>query len=250
MGKNIVNSTALLTSCVMSQVADAGKHSKREIASQTVLTFPPILPKEVEELLKNYHYIDNNDADLKEFDSTTDSNRSMMDISTLRRKLFINRPESPCCSSLEFLGVNLSPAPQTPELTLSCQAMNSATRRDSFSCDMFGELSPIQACSSPMISNDISMTSDFGHETPSRRNFGRKTLQKKGKNLSESFCLLQNDFFDEASSENQVVEAIKEFPQNSFSVIHSESVPLRFGRFDSGFPADDDSKLSAEFMQF
>lgn len=207
------------------------------MASQTLYTFPPTLPRELEELLKKYHIVDC-DADMTTtgfLDNTSDSNRSMMDVSVLRRKLFINHPESPECddTSDECFGadLNFSPPPRTPELTRYSddKAVNSATptrkRNDSFG-DMFGELSPIRSCSSPVeVTHDISMLSDCGKEqTPSGRK-GR-ALKTKGKNLSESFTIAQNDVF---ADKNQVDELLTK--------------PKRFGRFDSGFDADEDSNM-------
>lgn len=212
---------------------------RSDAASQTALTFPPTLPKEVEELLKKYQFFEDDEAN-----ESIDKNGSMMDISTLRRKLFIQKPDSPQLDDYEdeSFGVHLSPPPRTPELTTGCDdnAVNSANLKgnDSFGSDMFGELSPIRACSSPEIhSNDVSMMSDCGHEkTPSRGYFSRK---KKGKNLSESFCLLQHEFTEEFT---------EGFAEKDNTIV--KEPPKRFTRFDSGFSADEDSKFSAENMQF
>lgn len=222
--------------------APAVRQIKCDIGSQTSLTFPPKLPKEVEELLKRYQFVDDDN------ESLNSSNRSMMDLSTLRRKLFINHPESPIYfMPAESSGIHLSPPPRTPELTENChkQALSSATSKgnDSFST-MFGELSPITTCGSSEVSNDVSMMSDFGQEKTPRRQ-GCKKLKKKGKNLSESFCQLQNEFNDDIFSdkENQIEATMRELKPDIRE-------PTRLGRFDSGFSADEDSKLSAEFMQF
>jgi hypothetical protein len=255
----IVNSTALLAEPSESPAYEL----KRDIATQTALTFPPILPKEVEDLLKKYRFIENNESQRCEeleddtLDITSQSNKSMMDISVLRRKLFINRPESPSDDMpYETFGAQLhlefSPPPRTPELSRSCNKapVDSAALKsnDSFGSDMFGELSPIQACSSPSFSNDVSMISDRGQEqTPSRK--GCRRLKKKGKNLSESFCLLQNEF--NGCSNDDGVLSDKE--NQIDSIVTREIVsdpPKRFARFDSGFSNDEDSKLSADFMQF
>jgi hypothetical protein len=147
----------------------------------------------------------------------------MIDISTLRRKLFIQRPESPEDFGNSF-EVHLSPPPGSPEIA-GCDKNSPLPQNESFGSDMFGELSPIRKSSSPEFhSNDVSMISDFGHETPSR-GFFRK---KKGKNLSESFLSLQHEF--EEKDNHQTIT----------------KDPKKFTRFDSGFPADE---LSSE-MQF
>lgn len=235
----IVNST-VLHPCQSSSSADTSQ-PKRDIATQTAFTFPPILPKEIEDLFMKYRHDDENACDSESMvtlDTTEQNNRSMMDISVLRRKLFINQPESPYCDDAfgDHLGLELSPPPRTPELTGSCnkQVNHSANLKSN---DSFGDLSPISRdCSSPSL--DISMMSDCGQEkTPSRKEELKK-LKKKGKNLSESFCFLQNEFQDDLASDKE----------NNFKNLLSE--PKRFGRFDSGFSADEDSKLSAEFMQF
>lgn len=226
----IANSTALISNNLPNAEPQQNCPKRSDAASQTALTFPPKLPKEVEDLLKKYQFFEDEDAN-----ESIDKNGSMMDISTLRRKLFIQKPDSPQPEDYddESFGVHLSPPPRTPELTTGCDdnAANSANLKgnDSFGSDMFGELSPIRKCSSPEIySHDVSMMSDCGHEkTPSRGYFSRK---KKGKNLSESFCLLQHEFTEEFT-ENTIVK----------------EPPKRFTRFDSGFSADDNS---TENMQF
>lgn len=233
----IVNSTALISNNLPQAEHEKNCPERSDAASQTALTFPSKLPKEVEELLKKYHFFEEDEAN-----ESQDKNGSMMDISTLRRKLFIQKPESPEPEDYaddESFGVHLSPPPRTPELTIGCDdnAVNRANPKsnDSFGSDMFGELSPIRKCSSPQInSNDISMMSDCGQEkTPSRGFISRK----KGKNLSESFCLLQHEFDDNENG----------FAEKDTTIVKE---PKRFARFDSGFPADEDSKLSAENMQF
>jgi hypothetical protein len=185
-------------------------------------------------LLKKYHFFEDEDAN-----ESQDKNNSMMDISTLRRKLFIQCPESPEPEDYEdeeSFGVHLSPPPRTPELNTGGDenAVNSANLKanDSFGSDMFGELSPIRKCSSPQIpsnSNDVSMMSAYDEKTPSR---GYNCRKKKRKNLSESFCLLQHEFDDGGFDEKETT-IIKE--------------PKRFTRFDSGFEADENS---TENMQF
>jgi len=172
----IVNSTAVSVDAIMSSTAMAMSHQseipsfKRDIATQTALTFPPILPKEVENVLKKYNLLLNHEEEPSSaLDCSVDNNdRSMMDVSTLRRKLFIKPPESPPRISGDdsfALDINLSPAPKTPELTRSSirETIGSAPMmrsNDSFGSDMFGELSPIQ-CASPQLSpsnnDDVSM---------------------------------------------------------------------------------------------
>lgn len=209
----IVNSTALISNNLPS--AELLRPEKSDQSSQTTLSFPPKLPKELEDLLKKYEFIE---------EETDCANGSMMDISTLRRKLFIQAPESPEEFNEESFCGDLSPPPRTPELTKDKNTTSSQEcANDSFGSDMFGELSPIRKCSSPQVSADVSMVSDFGHETPSR-GFYRK---KKGKNLSESFLSLQHEF-DEKENNQTIVKEAK-----------------RFARFDSGFPNDEDSKLSS-----
>lgn len=200
---------------------------KIDVATQTALTLPAKLPKEVEDLLKKYQLFDNeNDetdsAETEALDSTSQSNRSMMDVSTLRRKLFINRPTTPTDNFMhdELQNADLSPAPRTPELSRgNCDRQ---TTSGPFGSE-FGELSPISPIY--MSSNDVSMLSEFGNDRTPSRGHGCKKLKKKGKNLSESFCLLQNsiDFKDLQDS----TEAPK--------------------RFDSGCPTDEDSRLSMQF---
>lgn len=213
---------------------------KRDIASQTALTFPPELPKEVEDLLKKYHLIDDGDETQTceaEAIDTSQSNTSMMEsnefmnFSTLRRQLFI-RTATPCEGETPEQSISLSPPPLTPELTKSiCEDHEGESRK---SIDSFGDrdnfewhLSPIQ----PFSPGNVSMLSESGHgKTPSRGQ-GSKKLMKKGKNLHSSFCLMQ-------SEDLQGEEILPEIAPKG-----------RFGRFDSGFPADDEeSKLSAEYM--
>jgi hypothetical protein len=138
------------------------------MTTQTALSFPPNLPREIEDLLKKYQISDEDENDENELPA---NDRSMMDISTLRRKLFIQRPETPENDFIldDAFAVNLSPAPKTPELTRSSFMSSQNNNGDVFepinNSDMFGELSPIRNefsnnCSPAMSSNDISMTSD------------------------------------------------------------------------------------------
>lgn len=175
----IYNSTALTpnnsnkTSAMISTTSSFCRLNKRrDITTQTALSFPPNLPREIEDLLRQYQINDTTDDKLDLVKDDVDGNSSMMDISTLRRKLFIQCPESPEYVSDEAFAanVNLSPAPKTPELTrssfMSSQAKNNENAFDVINGDMFGELSPIcnndssANCSPALSSNDISMTSD------------------------------------------------------------------------------------------
>lgn len=202
---------------------------KNDVATQTALTLPVHIPKEVEDLLKKYQFLDDEshetgletgNCESNTLDSTNQSNRSMMDVSTLRRKLFINRSMTPTdTSEALYNNDDLSPAPRSPELHISSYAC--PTSNGSFGSE-FGELSPISPITNQS-SNDISMLSECSRDkTPSR---GYKKIKKKGKNLSESFCLMQNsgEFKDDQDS----IETPK--------------------CFDSGFPIDGDSKLSVQF---
>lgn len=244
---HIVNSTALPQNFAKFIENRSECVQRHDVASQTVYSFPPILPKEIEDLLKKFRH---DESQENEFNTTekcylntsSQSNRTMMDISVLRRKLFINHPDSPECEDSipsESFGahLNFSPPPRTPELTRNAddQVVNSATQKsnDSFG-DMFGELSPIRSCSSPTeLTHDISMLSDCGREqTPSLRRY--RNLKTKGKNLSESFTKFKDEVL--CDKENQLDDLLTK--------------PKRFERFDSGFSADEDFKASAEFMQF
>lgn len=219
----------------------------REIASQTALTLPPELPKEVEDLLMKYNIIYSNDKtqsfEKETLDTTSQSNQSMMDVSTLRRKLFINRPTTPSDGyAFDNSNLNLSPAPRTPELTKSCDVLDGeASKNDSFGSepDNFDwQLSPIRAFSpANLSSNDVSMLSENGHDkTPSR---GQGCKKPKGKNLHSSFCLIMQNSSDDLHGEEFLpAESIK-----------GPVTKQTFRRFDSGFPADDEeSKLSVENM--
>jgi hypothetical protein len=134
----------------------------------------------------SYNDSSKNNDDEDELDSNISGNendKSMMDVSTLRRKLFIHRPSSPFgndCSSDNAidLELNLSPAPKTPELHRfridqhhhhhQQQCGEVLSENAMISSDLFGELSPIANtsavaslnCSSALSScNDISMMS-------------------------------------------------------------------------------------------
>lgn len=177
----MISSTSLLMEC--QQVK-----TKSDISTQTALSFPPNLPREIEDLLRKYTIkTDENDHDCNnisyskceknmtegdELQGENEDRSSMMDISTLRRKLFIQRPETPendfNLPDDEAFAINLSPAPKTPELTRSSFMSSQNNGSDTFEAindDLFGQLSPIRNndsnnCSPAMSSNDISMTSD------------------------------------------------------------------------------------------
>ncbi|CAG9808838.1 unnamed protein product [Chironomus riparius] len=244
----IYNSTALTSnSAMISNTSPFGSipKIKRDMTTQTALSFPPNLPREIEDLLKKYQINDEDENDENELPA---NDRSMMDISTLRRKLFIQRPETPENDFItdDVFAVNLSPAPKTPELTRSSFMSSQNKNGDAFEAindDMFGELSPIRndfsnKCSPAMSSNDISMNSDAGRDcTPASRRFNK--LKKK--RLSESFNLLQNELNDDSDDKENLTN---EFPaQNKDRRL--------FGRFDSGFENGDSNNysFSAEFMQ-
>ncbi|XP_070507789.1 protein aurora borealis [Chironomus tepperi] len=246
----IYNSTALPSnSAMISNHSPFGSipKIKRDMTTQTALSFPPNLPREIEDLLKKYQINDEDENDENELPS---NDRSMMDISTLRRKLFIQRPETPENDFIldDAFAVNLSPAPKTPELTRRTDSFvssqnNNGDAFDAINGDMFGELSPIRNefsnnCSPAMSSNDISMTSDAGRDfTPS----SRRCSKLKKKKLSESFSLLQNELNDDSDDKENFV--------NEFPVPNKDR--RLFGRFDSGFENGDSNNysFSAEFMQ-
>lgn len=213
----------------------------RDAVTQTAISFPPILPTEVEDMLKKYQLI-NFETDViqsEDNDEALDSSefsRSMMDVSTLRRKLFIRRPQTPTEDFESNSILQLSPAPRTPQLVRNSSELSSKSlsgENKPFGSDMFGELSPIQINSPAQpSSNDVSMISEKGHKRTPRGNGYRKL--RKGKNLSESFCLLHDDFKE--NIEDLTVEDL--------------TVPKRFTRFDSGFSADADDDSTDFSMQF
>lgn len=222
----IINSTALLSeSNKISAEQNPERPQKRDFASQTALTLPPTLPKEVEDLLKKYHFLKNEEDE--DEDVSSNDRSTMMDISMLRRKLFINRPDSPCDESFgtHINMADFSPPPRTPELTKHCddRVSSAALRHEaSFGSDMFGEISPIRGNEgSPSSSDaDVSMISECKDKTPSR--FRRRKVPK---DLSASFSLLQ-----ELDTERDVLPAVV-FP-------------------DSGYSADEGSKLHGDYMQY
>lgn len=209
--------------------------NRQDASCQTQLSFPPVLPSEVEEVLKKYNLLND---DSPRYSTESASNSSMMNISTLRKKLFIQHMESPAIFE-EFNAddlLSLSPPPRTPDLKQNCdhddEVISSAKFTvNSTSIDLFGELSPIQK-SSPhsekgnITAADVSMRSN--DKTPLRV---FKKYPKK--NLSESFCMMQDDAdFDD--NEDSFVQTFDEEKRN-----FSSSKIVRFGRFDSGFANDD-----------
>lgn len=159
LNESIINSTALSDYCAADKLPlVAVKIEQRDNSTQTAITLPPILPEELENMLKKFNLI-------SDCESTEPGDVSMMDISTLRRKLFISH-HSENDADEDSLAVHLSPAPKTPELTLKIDdrhIISSAALQnmpnDSFGSDMFGELSPIGSCS-PVFRNDINKTSN------------------------------------------------------------------------------------------
>lgn len=235
-------------------LSTANAVTRKEIACQTQLTLPPQLPREVEAMLRKYNMLTDNDHD--EMANTSDlaaGNSSMMNISTLRKKLFIQHTESPEIhdrSPCAVATVSLSPPPRTPDLKIcdhdaASDVLNSAKFKvNSTSIDLFGELSPIQKLSpcelSPCnMSIDVSMRSN--DKTPLR------VLRKyPKKNLSESFCLMQEDDDGELEeNEASIAQTFDEDKRNFHG--NSSNGRIRFGRFDSGFANDD---CSNDTMQF
>lgn len=154
--------------------------------TQTMLTFPPQLTPEMEEVLKQFNLFQDDQQQDYQDEQIIDESKAMMDLSTLRRKLFINQPttpSSPAISMNDSLAIHLSPPPKTPDLFVStlCHVLylissntslsylqsykekaNSAKmcnqHNSSFGSDIFGELSPIMNFSRSS-SCDVSMIS-------------------------------------------------------------------------------------------
>lgn len=230
---DIINSTEIST-----------RVTKKETSTQTQLSFPPVLTKEIEDLLKKFQVNDEGHADTQE-----SNDNSMMDISTLRRKLFIPNIDSPELDEYQLDAVSLSPPPRTPDLDFNYRerdqgdVITSANfiKDNCVGGDMFGELSPIQKLSPVSSCNvssmDVSMKSN--EKTPSRV-FNRRTYPKK--NLSESFCMMQNIDYEENEEFNFIER------KSSTSLIPSTSTSkVQFARFDSGFPFDDDLSNDMQF---
>ncbi|CAO1437992.1 unnamed protein product [Diamesa serratosioi] len=217
--------------------------------TQTMLTFPPQLTPEMEEMLKKFNLFQDDQQQDYQDEQIIDESKSMMDLSTLRRKLFINQPTTPSRSVISMddsLAIHLSPPPKTPDLFSHKDKANSAQMynklNNSFDSDIFGELSPIMNFSRSS-SCDISMISAKNattEKTPSSRN--TKRVEKKvfkRKNLSTSFCMALNEFGDNNSKENE--EAITKTCGTDQSL---------FPRMDSGFNDCDIMSLnqSLDFM--
>lgn len=295
LGLNFANSTALtetaaggdcgrshsisLSINANSNRRDLGKQSefqKRDMLTQTDLSFPPNLPKEVEDCFKKFTQNFDDDCnnvkrsdEEREEDAETSFNgdRSMMDISTLRRKLFINHVEE--SSERESLNYedfgrdlnNLSPAPCSPEFELSRQKRNSfETSVDEHSIkanntladQIFGEMSPIAnlSHSSPIMSSsmqDISMSSDFAGRdyTPIASRHRSNKLKKK--RLSDSFSMLHNEEESLSDKENNFE---CQFQQASTKCTNKQNQAI-FPRYDSGFREENSNQMnySSEFMQ-
>lgn len=237
---NIMSSTA-------KSMTDVSPNKRRDSVSQTTLTFPPTLSKEVEDMLQKFQICDEDD-DKRTDDSLPDNDKSMMDLSTLRRKLFIN-PSTPKHLIMDeevSYEINLSPAPKTPDLAIPKRVMSSAQKMQnlSFGSDMFGELSPIGNTNSSFGNMDISIDMNA---TPSSRipKLQSKAEKKsfKRKNLSNSFCLLHkelNDSMDEMVSN-------RSSNNKSFRTEHHQN---RLPHLDSGFnECDILTSQSEDFME-
>ena len=115
----IINSTALVgTSDNMS----IKKVKLCDSVTQTMLTFPPQLTPEMEEMLKKFNLFQDDQQQDYQDEQIIDESKSMMDLSTLRRKLFINQPTSPTSPTTSMddrLAIHLSPPPKTPDLFVS-----------------------------------------------------------------------------------------------------------------------------------
>lgn len=251
---------------------------KRDMTTQTALSFPPNLPREIEDLLMQYQLTDECNTN-----DEGENDRSMMDISTLRRKLFIlpETPErgEPLAHENFAIDLNLSPAPRTPELNefsrhslqlkFASAGSSALVTSDKINADdakgqliqeidgdLFGELSPIGKfdSSSPNSSlimssstHDISMASDFGtqEQTPTGSRLRCNKLKKK--RLSDSFSMLNN--------EDSLCDKENNFEFHSVlsggGGAGGKSSGVLFYRCDSGFREDSNQmmNLSTEFMQ-
>ncbi|CRK96707.1 CLUMA_CG009956, isoform A, partial [Clunio marinus] len=253
--ENILSSTTY-----PDEMDKTGKNSNKkgtlDAVSQTNISFPRKLPKAIEDLLQSFSCETRDEVkSSEEEDSANQHDNSMMEISELRRKLFIDHhaESSPRESESPLKNVHLSPPPRTPELTKS-----NVMEDDCFEYEMFGKLSPIYACSSPQVSpdispipatsNDVSMLSNYACDaTPFRKNCRKKLVKKLcGKNLSESFGQLESEFADEMtieekghSNDSSDGKVDNKFKKNSLEVPETN---VRFKCFDSGFlGAEDDS---------
>lgn len=118
----IINST---TFAGKSDIMPVKKVKLCDSVTQTMLTFPPQLTPEMEEILKKFNlFQDDQQQDYQDDqdEQIIDESKAMMDLSTLRRKLFINQPTTPSTPGMsmdESLAIHLSPPPRTPDLFVS-----------------------------------------------------------------------------------------------------------------------------------
>lgn len=107
-----------------SRGGSAVKRPRRDAICQTELTLPPLLPKEIEDLLRPYfsYTIDQQQSPSKfNCDTSIAIDHDARDAS-LRRKLFgssINSTESSCDDDLQCSLSALSPPPESPKLVSS-----------------------------------------------------------------------------------------------------------------------------------
>lgn len=261
----IVNSTALSHKKKSPVKEDCVQ--KRNNFAQTTLTFPPDLPKEVEDVLKKYSIFNEDQQQNLSLDhsmSDTDKSNQFMDISTLRRKLFGAKhiPQEVDSDDLDspIIIRNISRTPaRSPDLGLH---EIKAKMDDSLCSEMFGELSPISNNPTPSAKkkknnenqmsveldnseeDDLVLSQSFEKEkdndfdisseqtTPTRKTRASRKGKLRGKNLSTSFCLLQNEFDEEFGANEK---------ENHRFITRK---PTIFRRMDSGFNDESSSNLS------
>ena len=115
----IINSTAFTSK---SDNVPVKKVKLCDSVTQTMLTFPPQLTPEMEDILKQFNLFQDDQQQDYQDEEIIDESKAMMDLSTLRRKLFINQPTTPSSSAIsmdESLAIHLSPPPKTPDLYVS-----------------------------------------------------------------------------------------------------------------------------------
>lgn len=115
----IINSTVFAG---MSDNMPIKKVKLCDSVTQTMLTFPPKLTPAMEEVLKQFNLFQDDQQQDYQDEQIIDESKAMMDLSTLRRKLFINQPttpSSPAISMDDSLAIHLSPPPKTPDLFVS-----------------------------------------------------------------------------------------------------------------------------------